>query len=82
MKPGSKLKVHIVFGVGLVAVFLFGLVSHLISDERLLQASWGAIKDVRPVEWLMFFVIWYSVACGKPNLHPTKTTTLGLSGKQ
>ena len=82
MKQGSRLRVHIAFGVGLVAIILIGFVSHLISHERLGQAAWGALSDIRPVEWLMFFVVWYSVAWGRPSPNPNRTATLELSGKQ
>ena len=73
MKQGSRLKVHIAFGVGLVAIFLIGFVSHLISGERLVQAAWGAVSDVRPVEWMMFFVIWHSVASRRPSPAANRT---------
>ena len=79
MKQGSRLKVHIAFGVGLVAIFLIGFVSHLISNERLVQAAWGAVSDVRPVEWMMFFVIWYSVASRKSSPNSIRTATLESS---
>lgn len=54
-------RAHLVFSIGLVIVLLAGLVPRMASGEPFFQAVWGALTDVRPGEWLMFFVFWYAL---------------------
>jgi hypothetical protein len=76
-----KLKVHIVFGGILTVVLLVNVFSRLASGERLPQATWNALSDIRPVEWAMVLLFWYSSAFQKARDEWTTTriTTLGLS---
>jgi hypothetical protein len=46
-----QLKVHLMFGGGLTFVFLVSVISRVASGERLLQASWNSLREIRPVEW-------------------------------
>jgi hypothetical protein len=79
-----KLKVHLIFGGILTLVLLVNLVSRLASGERLLQALWNALKDIRPIEWGMIFLFWYAAAFHKAqNEWPSsRMTTLGLSERR
>jgi hypothetical protein len=53
-----QLKVHLVFGGGVVLVLLFGALSKVASGERFFHALWHSVKDGRPVEWLMTVLFW------------------------
>jgi hypothetical protein len=76
-------KIHFFFSLGLLIVLLIGLVPRLASGERLFQSLLGALAEVRPVEWIMFFAFWYTVA--KNNLREgwfKPPQTLGLADRQ
>lgn len=76
-------KIHLLFSLGFVIVLLIGLAPRMASGERFFQALWGAFKDVRPVEWVMFFAFWYAFA--KNNLREgwfKPPQTLGLADRQ
>ena len=79
-----KLRVHALFGGALTLIILVPVIWRMASGERLLQASWNAFKEIRPVEWVMIFLFWYSAASHKPQDEwPSNSmTTLGLSQKQ
>ena len=79
-----KLKVHAVFGGALTLVFLVSVIWRVALGERLLQASWNAFREISPLEWVMIFGIWYSVASQKPQdeWSSNSITTLGLSQRQ
>jgi hypothetical protein len=79
-----KLKVHIVFGGTLTLLLLVGLIWRMASGERLVQASWNSIREIRPFEWVMMVLLWYSAAVHRPKDEwPSNSmTTLGLSRKQ
>jgi hypothetical protein len=77
-----KLKVHIVFGGTLTLLLLVSLIWRMASGERLLQASWDSIREIRPVEWLIMVLVWYSAAVHRPpkdEWQSNSLTTLGLS---
>ena len=79
-----KLKIHLMFGGGLTLVFLISVISRVASGERLLQASWNSLREIRPIEWGMILLFWYWTAYQKAqNEWPSSpVTTLGLSDKR
>jgi len=79
-----KLKVHIFFGVTLTLILLVSVIWRMASGERWPQASWNAIREIRPFEWVMFFVVWYAVAFHRPQDEAwwNSITTLRLSRRQ
>jgi cell division protein FtsW (lipid II flippase) len=79
-----KLKVHLVFGSALTLALLVSVISRMTSGERLLQASWNAFREIRPVELAMIFLFWYAAAFPRSEDEGSSNsmTTLGLSQKQ
>jgi len=76
-------KIHFFFSLGFLIILLIGMVPRLVSGERLLQSLLGALADIRPVEWIMFFVFWYTLA--KNNLRDgwfKPPQTLGLADRK
>jgi hypothetical protein len=76
-------KTHIVFSLGLLIILLIGLIPRMASGERFFRALWSALTDVRPVEWVMFFTLWYAFA--KDNLRKgwfKSSQTLGLADRK
>jgi hypothetical protein len=55
-------KIHFFFSLALVILLVIGLAPRMASGEHFFRALWGAFKDVRPVEWVMFFAFWYGLA--------------------
>lgn len=79
---GKTRKVHVLFSLGLLIMLLIGTIPRMAADERLFQALWGALTDVRPIEWIMFFLVWWALA--KNNLSEGRFTTpqtLGLADR-
>ena len=76
-----QLKVHIIFGGALALVIVFGVISRMSAGERLMPALWNSLKDIRPFEWLMIVLLWYSTAFPKPA-REWPLTTLGLSPRK
>ncbi|HMJ26090.1 MAG TPA: hypothetical protein VK475_09690 [Pyrinomonadaceae bacterium] len=78
------LKVHIIFSVALALALLVAMIPKLAAGEWLLQALGNSVREIRPVEWLMIFVFWYSAASPRPKDEwpPSSITTLGLSPRQ
>lgn len=78
------LKVHIMFSVALALALLVAVIPRMAAGERLLQALWNSVRDIRPVEWLMIFIFWYSAASPRPKdeWSSNSITTLGLSPRQ
>jgi hypothetical protein len=79
-----KLKVHVVFGGFLTLLLLVSVIWRMASGERLLQASWNSLNEIRPFEWVMFFVLWYAAAFPRPQDESwwNSMTSLGLSRRQ
>lgn len=59
-KPNRK--IHFFFSLALLIILLIGLVPRMASGQRLPQSLLGALADVRPVEWIMFFAFWFAIA--------------------
>jgi hypothetical protein len=80
LKPGT-LKAHIIFSVALAFALLVAVIPRMAAGERLLQALWDSVKEIRPVEWLLLILFWYSAAFPrtKDEWSSNSITTLGLS---
>lgn len=80
----SRLKVHLVFAAGIGAVLLIGLVTNISSGDSLPRALWHSLAQVRPVEWLMLIMVWYTLTF-PPKLdrwNNRSSVNLGLSGSK
>ena len=58
----ARIRVHLVFAVGIILVLSIGVVTRMSSGERFAQGLWSSIKEGRPVEWLMVFLFWCAFA--------------------
>lgn len=74
-------KVHVLFSVGLVIMLLIGVLPRVAAGERFFQALWGALTDVRPIEWMMFFLFWCALAKNNVKDRFTPPQTLGLADR-
>jgi hypothetical protein len=62
-----KLRVHLIFALGIAVVLLIGTVTSIWSGQTVAQAVWNEIRQARPVEWLIIILWWYALAF-PPNL--------------
>jgi hypothetical protein len=72
---------NLLFGGALLLLLTIGMVRGLFSGEAFIVALWSSIKQARPLEWVMFFAIWYT-AVSSPKLDfwwNRKVTSIGLS---
>ncbi len=72
---------NLVFGGAVLLLLTVGIVRGLFSGEAFIVALWSSINQGRPVEWVMFFAIWYT-AVFAPNMDfwwNRKVTSIGLS---
>jgi cell division protein FtsW (lipid II flippase) len=79
-----KLRVHLLCGGLVTLVLLVSVISRMASGERLLQASWNSVKEIRPFEWVMIVLFWWVAASQKARDEKSSgsMTTLGLSEKR
>jgi len=63
----AKRKTHLIF----VGVFLFVLAFNIIigfmAGQTFLGATWRAINEIRPMDYLMFALFWYACAVHRPK---------------
>jgi hypothetical protein len=77
-----KWKVHLFFGGGLWLVFAISITINLLSGHTLFSATIDALRQIRPMEYVMFFLFWYWFARGQQtNSRPT-LTSLNLGGSK
>jgi hypothetical protein len=82
IKLAYRTKVHLFFGGGLLLALAVGLATSLFSGLSLWSSIFGAFRQIRPVEYIMFALFWYWFARGqRTNSRPT-LTTLNLSGSK
>ena len=75
-------KVHLFFGGGLFLVLAISLVMNLSSGQTFASAVFGALGQVRPVEYGMYFAFWYWLARGQQTTFRTTFTSLNLRGSK
>ncbi len=57
-----RIRVHLVFAVGIILVLLLGVIIKMSSGELFVQALWNSVKEGRPIEWLLVVLFWYAMA--------------------
>lgn len=74
----ARIRVHLVFAVGIILVLSIGVITRMSSGERFTQALWNTVKEGRPVEWLMVFLFWYAFAFPPKRDRWTNKNVTGL----
>ena len=75
-------KVHLFFGGGLFLVLSISVAMSLSAGQTFLSAALGALGQIRPVEYGMYFAFWYWLARGQQTTFRTTFTTLNLRADQ
>lgn len=57
-----RYRVHLIFGAATLAWFFLSVIPAMIDGQQFFAALWGAIKAVRPFEWLVVIGLWLSMA--------------------
>lgn len=81
-KLSRKWKAHLFFGGGLLLAFVIGIAINFFSGQRLSVAILGAFREIKPVEYIMFFLFWYWLAYGQQTESRPTLTTLNLGGSK
>jgi hypothetical protein len=75
-----KRKVHLFFGVAFLAVITISVVINSFAGHTLLSSVVDAFRQIKPLEYLMFFLVWYWIARDQQtNPRPT-ITSLNIGG--
>jgi uncharacterized membrane protein YbhN (UPF0104 family) len=61
-----KRKKHLIFPGLFLLVLAFNVTVALMAGQTFLGATWKAISDIRPMDYLMFALFWYSCAVHRP----------------
>jgi len=78
----SKWKTHLVFGGGLVAAITFSVAANMVAGQHLSDAAWNAVRELRPLEVLMYLLFWYGLAFYQPKDEwSSPLTSLNLGSK-
>jgi hypothetical protein len=74
-------KIHLAFGGGLLALILLYLVLDLVAGLSFGKATWLAFSSIKPMEYLMFGLMWYAIAFSQyPAQRRSQLTALNLNG--
>jgi hypothetical protein len=74
-------KIHLAFGGSLLALILLHLVLDLAAGRSFGKATWQALSSIKPVEYLMFGLMWYGIAFSQyPDQRRPRLTALNLNG--
>jgi hypothetical protein len=78
MKPW---KIHLAFGGGFLALILLHLVLDLVAGVSFGKATWKELSSIKPMEYLMFALMWYGIAFSQnPDQRRPQLTALNLNG--
>jgi len=74
-------KIHLAFGGGLLALLLLYLVLDLVAGLSFGRATWHAFSSIKPMEYLMFGLMWYGIAFSEyPDQRRPQLMALNLNG--
>ena len=81
LKHLARFRIHLIFGTAAVLWFLLGVLPNMTDGQSFVPALWTAIKEIRPVEWVVLLCLLFSVAFPRHEYKP-RTQTLGLTGQK
>ncbi|MEA2205941.1 MAG: hypothetical protein QOE77_2717 [Blastocatellia bacterium] len=74
-------KIHFAFGGGFLALILLHVVLDLVAGVSFGKATWEALSSIKPMEYLMFGLMWYGIAFSHdPDEGHSRLTLLNLNG--
>ena len=75
----KKWKIHVAFGGGFLAVLSFSVVANMGGGQAFWEATLNALRGIRPMEYAMLLLFWYSSVVYYPRDEWRSTvTTLNL----
>ena len=78
----SKWKAHLLFGGVFLVAIAFSVAMKMVEGEHFLEASWSAIRGIRPIELVMAVAFWYYCAFYQPKDEWSSSfTSLNLGSK-
>ena len=77
-----KWKVHLFFGGGFLLVLAINVVINFLSGQTFWRATLGALREIRPVEYIMFVLFWYGFTRGRRSDSRPTLATLNLDGSK
>ena len=80
LKQLRRFRVHLILGGAVAVWLLLGVLPNMLDGQSFIPALWTAIKEIRPVEWVIVLCLLFSIAFPRNEYKP-RTTTLGLTGK-
>ena len=63
----AKWKIHLYFVGAFLFVLAFNVIIGFTAGQTFLGATWRAISEIRPMEYLMFALFWYACAVQRPK---------------
>lgn len=79
----AKRKTHLVFVAAFLLAILFNITVGLISGESIVGATWMSLSEIRPMDYIMFALFWYTCAVYQPkDDSQSSLITLNLSGSK
>ena len=73
-------KIHLAFGGGFLALVLLHLGPDLVAGLSFAKAAWQALSSIKPMEYLMFGLMWYGIAFSQyPGRRRPQLTALDLN---
>jgi len=73
----AKLRIHLALASLFFLAFAFTVAMKLFAGQVFSTAVWHSITDVRPFEWLMIVIVWWTAA-SSVNSDAWNTKGLGL----
>ncbi len=79
----AKWKTHLFFVGALLFVLVLSFMLNFTAGQTLRGATWRAISEIRPMEYIMFALFWYACAVHRAKGDwDSSLTTLNLSQSQ
>ncbi len=63
----TKRKKHLIFMGIFLLVLTFNITIGFMAGQTFVAATWKAISEIRPMEYLMFALFWYACAVHRPK---------------
>lgn len=73
----SNRKAHLIFGGALFLFMAVSIIAGLATGQSFLDATWSAVRGIRPMDYLMFALFWY--VCAAPPRDDWDTSLISLN---